>query len=89
MNFTRTSLLLAAGLLASACPGGIQSRVCREYFDKAEQCAAKAPPAQAELIRDVARLAREGFEKNQNQPRVEESCQTMLETLSKDPACGG
>ncbi len=73
-------------LLASACPGGLQSRVCVEYFELAEQCAAKAEPVQAEALRSVARLAREGFEK-QNKPRVEESCAAMLKTLKADAAC--
>ena len=40
-------------LLASACAGGLQSRVCVEYFEQAEQCA--APRVQA---RDPAARAR-------------------------------
>lgn len=88
MNFTRSSFIFVAGLLlASACPGGLESRVCSDYFEKAEQCAAKAEPTQAELIRGVARLTREGFEKSANKPRVEESCKRMLETLKKDHNC--
>jgi len=74
-------------LLASACPGGLQSRVCVEYFEQAEQCAAKAEPAKAEALRSIARLAREGFEKQQNKPGVEESCAGMLKTLKADAAC--
>lgn len=88
MTFARSCLPLVAGLLlAGACPGGTKSRVCTEYFERAEQCAAKAPPAQADLIRSVARLAREGFENNRNEPRVEESCKNMLKTLLEDPNC--
>jgi hypothetical protein len=88
MTFPRSCLPLVTGLLlASACPGGTKSRVCTDYFERAEQCAAKSEPAQAALIRSVAKLAREGFENNRNEPRVEESCKQMLETLLEDPNC--
>ena len=90
MTFKRSCFIFVAGLLlASACPGGTKSRACTEYFEAAESCAAKSPPAQAELIRGVAEMARKGFEKNTNLPRVEESCKQMLETLREDPNCGG
>lgn len=88
MKTLRCVPFLVVGLLAtSACPGGVESRVCKQYFELTETCAAKAEPAYAEGLRDLAKLAREGFTKLNNKPRVEESCAEMLATLQADPAC--
>ena len=78
---------LAGLLLATACPGGTESRVCKEYFDRAEACAAKAAPEKAQMLRGLAKLAREGFETNQNKTGVEDSCRDMLDQLNADPDC--
>lgn len=76
---------LAGLLLATAC-GGTKSSVCKEYFERAEQCAAKASPEKASMLRGLAKLAQEGF-KDQNKPGVEESCREMLDSLNADPDC--
>ena len=78
---------LAGVLLASACPGGVKSHVCKEYFDRAEACAAKSPPDKAAMLRSLAKFAEDGFKNNQNKPGVEDSCREMLTTLESDPDC--
>lgn len=88
MKTLRSLPVLVVGLLAvSACPGGIESRVCKQYFELAEQCAAKSEPAKAAELRGLAKLARDGFSKQQDKARVEESCGEMLTTLKGDAAC--
>lgn len=78
---------LAGVLLASACPGGTKSHVCKEYFDRAEACAAKSPPEKASTLRGLAKFAEDGFKSTQNKPGVEDSCRAMLTTLESDPDC--
>jgi len=88
MKTLRYLPVLVVGLLAaSACPGGVESRVCKQFFELSEQCAAKAEPARAEELRSLAKLARDGFTKQANKPGVEESCSEMLAMLQSDPAC--
>ncbi|HEY0136190.1 MAG TPA: hypothetical protein VGB85_19030 [Nannocystis sp.] len=91
MHTPRSQFLLLGGLagllLATACQGGTKSGVCKEYFERAEQCAARATPEKAEMLRGLAKLAREGFEDNQNKTGVEESCRDMLDQLNADPDC--
>jgi hypothetical protein len=88
MSLHRAPLLLLAGLLlASACPGGLKSRVCQQYLERNEQCAAKSGPERAQALRALASLTRTGFEKNQDSARVEESCKRMLEDLENDASC--
>lgn len=88
MKTLRSLPVLVVGLLAvSACPGGIESRVCKQYFEQSEQCAAKSEPAKAEELRAMDKLARDGFSKQKDKPGVEEACREMLATLAKDPAC--
>ena len=78
---------LAGLLLASACPGGTESRVCNEYFDRVEACAAKVPAQKAELLRGIAKLTKDGLKNNQNKTGVEDICRDMLDTLGADPDC--
>lgn len=91
MLHPRSPLILLGGLagllLASACPGGTESRVCTEYFDRAETCAAKAPAQKAEMLRGIAKLTKDGLKNNQNKTGVEDTCREMLETLNTDPDC--
>jgi hypothetical protein len=88
MKTLRSVPFLVVGLLVvSACPGGVESRVCKQYFEVSEQCAAKAEPARAQALRDLAKLARDGLTKLADKPAVEESCKEMLATLRSDPAC--
>jgi hypothetical protein len=88
MKPLRSVPVLVVGLLAvSACPGGVESRVCKRYFEQAEQCAAKAKPADAEAVRSMAKLAREGFTNQGNKSGVEEGCAKLLEMLQADPVC--
>ncbi len=78
---------LAGLLLATACPGGTESRVCTQYFDRVETCAAKAPPVKAEMLRGLAKFARDGLKDSQNKQGVEDSCRDMLDQLNADPDC--
>ena len=78
---------LAGLLLATACPGGTESRVCTQYFDRVEACAAKAPPEKAEMLRGLAKFARDGLKDSQNKQGVEDSCRDMLDQLNADPDC--
>ncbi len=88
MKPLRIAPFLVVGLLAlGACPGGVESRVCKQYFEQAEQCAAKAKPAEAQEMRDMAKLARDGFTNQGNKSGVEESCAKLLEMLQADPTC--
>ena len=88
-TLSRAPFLLVAGLLtASACPGGTESRVCNEYFEAAERCAAKSPPPKAQMLRSVVKLAQEGLAKNNDNKRaVEETCEKMHAELRTDPDC--
>ncbi len=88
-TLSRAPFFLVAGLLlASACPGGTESRVCNEYFQAAEQCAAKAQPQKADMLRSVVKLAQEGLARNNDNKRaVEATCEKMHEELRKDPEC--
>lgn len=88
MKHLRSVPFLVVGLLAmSACPGGVESRVCKQYFEETERCAAKTDPERAELLRSMSKLAHDGFKKQPNKDGVEESCAEMLATLKADPAC--
>ncbi len=88
MKHLRCVPFLVVGLLAvSACPGGVESRVCKQYFEAVEQCAAKAGPERAEQLRSMAALAREGFTKHPDKTGVEDGCRGMLATLEADPGC--
>lgn len=88
MTTPRALFVFIAGLVTSACPGGTESRVCNEYFEAAEQCAAKSPPLKAEGLRGLVNLAKEGLARNNEHKRaVEDSCRSMLETLRTDPEC--
>ncbi len=82
-------LLVGLGLLTGALVAcrGTKSHVCKEYFDRAETCAATAKPEKAQMLRGLAKLAEDGFKNNQNKPGVEESCREMLVTLEADPDC--
>ena len=87
MKHLRSVPFLVVGLLAaSACPGGLESRVCKQYFEESERCAAKAEPARAEQLRSMVKLAQDGFKKQPSE-QVEESCAGMLATLQADAAC--
>lgn len=88
MTFTSSWFIFVTGLLfAIVCPGGTKSRACTEYFDLSEQCAAKSPPHQAEVLRGVARMAREAFEETTDLPQFEENCKKMTALLREDPNC--
>lgn len=87
MKHLRSVPFLVVGLLAaSACPGGLESSVCKQYFEESERCAAKAEPARAEQMRAMVKLVREGFQKQPDKP-VEESCTDMLAALQRDTSC--
>lgn len=94
MSHKRRPILLLAGLgglagllVATACPGGLESKTCTTYFERNEQCAARAKPEKAQMLRGLAKLARDGFKNNSNKTGIEESCQDMLANLEADPDC--
>lgn len=70
-----------------ACGGGLESEECVAYFKAVDECAEKAGGIKADALRKGAEISRENFKKNSNPMAVSKSCEMMLETIKKDPAC--
>ncbi len=79
--------VLGMAAMSGCSKAGIESKECTEYFAKVEECAAKAQPMKADILRQTAAASRAGFEKNSNPLAVKKSCELMLENLKADPDC--
>lgn len=80
-------VVLGVVAMTGCSKAGIESKECTEYFAKVEECAAKAKPMKADILRKTAEASRAGFEKNSNPLAVKKSCELMLENLKSDPDC--
>jgi hypothetical protein len=86
------SLCLAGcGLLGG---GGLESKECKDYFAKVDECSAKAdakgtPSAKvkAEAWKKGAEISKQNWEKNANPVAVKKGCELTLETLKNDSDC--
>jgi len=74
--------------------GGIESKECKDYFAKVDECVGKArakgtPAAsvKAEAWRKGADVSKQNFEKNANPLAVKKSCELMLEQMKTDADC--
>lgn len=74
--------------------GGIDSKECKAYFAKVDECVGKAnakgtPAAQVKAgsWKTSAEVSKENFKKNANPAAVKKSCEMMMETMAKDPDC--
>lgn len=87
MKITAITLGCAFVLSLGGCGGGTDSKECKAYFAKVEECAKKAPEIKANAIKEAAKVSKENFEKNSNPAAVSKSCEMMLESLNNDPDC--
>ncbi len=79
---------LTALVACNALPGmGTSSDPCKTYFEEAEACAAKKEGVAADVLRKTATETKKNLEQNGNPLAVSKTCEVLLETLRKDPAC--
>ena len=74
--------------------GGLESKECKDYFAKVNECVGKAnakgtPAAKvkAESWKKGAEISKQNFEKNSNPLAVKKSCEMMLSQLQSDSDC--
>jgi len=74
--------------------GGLDSKECKNYFAKVDECVGKAkakgtPAAsvKADAWKKGAEVSKQGFEKNSNPMAVQKSCELMLDQLKGDSDC--
>jgi hypothetical protein len=74
--------------------GGLESKECKDYFAKVDECVGKAkakgtPAAKikADAWRQGADTSKQNFEKNSNPLAVKKSCEMMMTTLKDDADC--
>ena len=74
--------------------GGLESKECKDYFAKVDECVKKAnekgtPSAKtkAQAWKTGAEVSKKNFEKNSNPLAVKKSCEAMLEQLNTDSDC--
>ena len=62
-----TAMTMGMGCLLaftlSGCGGGTDSKECKAYFAKVEECAKDAPEIKANAWRESAKVSKENFEK--------------------------
>lgn len=93
MTLPKLPVMLAFAVLGFGCgligKAATDSDVCKAYFAKVESCAAKVGGMKADMWRKMASKTRENLEKNGNPLAVTKTCETMLDTLERDPDCAG
>jgi hypothetical protein len=74
--------------------GGLESKECKDYFAKVDECAKKAtdkgtPSAKvkAESWTKGAEISRQNWEKNANPMAVKKGCEMMHQQLQSDSDC--
>jgi hypothetical protein len=74
--------------------GGLESKECKDYFAKVDECVGKAnakgTPAgkiKAESWKKGADISKENFKKNSNPLAVKKSCEMMMDQMAKDSDC--
>lgn len=85
-----TSMSAGCGLFG----GGLDSKECKAYFAKVDECVGKAnakgTPAgkvKAESWKTSAEVSKANFKKNANPLAVKKSCEMMMESMAKDSDC--
>lgn len=74
--------------------GGLESKECKDYFSKVDECVSKAKAkgtasakVKADAWRSSADVSKQNFEKNANPLAVKKSCEMMLNQLKDDADC--
>jgi hypothetical protein len=74
--------------------GGLESKECKDYFAKVEECASKANAkgtpsgkVKADAWKKGAEVSKQNWEKNANPVAVKKGCEIMAEQLKNDSDC--